>query len=343
MQSFEYENEWGQAHQLAFQRASYAHGGSLAVMAWCWSEDGYWEPYASLTVNLDDGAASRNRAYLDANNVEGLCDFVVGNGWAEVVGVGASGFCAYPLVEFSEEFVSDICSEGPPSVDVGDMRAARARISGISAATPDKRAGAGVSAEREDFGMAEETREQGEFSMDIPMKISSAWVGAPFEARYFDTGEPVVSKGGNQLYKAYATIPPGTKANGVDIGGYSIVVEYAWGDRGKAVMDSRKAGRERMVFDLARSADKEGRIYLNPPTDKEGNRVGEPMKVDAWEVTKAVKASREEYARNAEAQRAPKPGHAKKAPAPDEARAEAREMADAQAKSAPARTQAMSK
>lgn len=38
-----------------------------------------------------------------------LVEFVMSNGWAKEIGEGHSGFCTYPMVEFTEEFVNEVC------------------------------------------------------------------------------------------------------------------------------------------------------------------------------------------------------------------------------------------
>ena len=94
--------------KLAFLLDAYASNGATAITALC-EEDGFVECYADLTVNLG-GPARANAGFLDANNSRELCEFVVAKGWARRVGEGRSGFCAYPLVEFSREFIDEVCT-----------------------------------------------------------------------------------------------------------------------------------------------------------------------------------------------------------------------------------------
>ena len=63
---------------------------------------------ATLAKNLGDFPPT-HCAYLDSNNVPDLVEFVIGKGWCEQVGEGASGFCTYPFVEFTDEFLDEIC------------------------------------------------------------------------------------------------------------------------------------------------------------------------------------------------------------------------------------------
>jgi len=106
----EFKSRYGSTYEIRFVKANYANNGSLAVLVEDFEPDlEYWEPYCTLTVNLDGYCFGQSMAYLDTNNVPDLCEFVIENGWATVIGEGYSGFCTYPLVEFTEEFLGEIC------------------------------------------------------------------------------------------------------------------------------------------------------------------------------------------------------------------------------------------
>lgn len=80
-----------------FSKNTYKHGGSMQLQMWC--EDG---PYATLTVNLSNGCAGKNLAYVDANNYPWAPKFLEENGIAENTGIiGYSGYCSYPLYTFN--------------------------------------------------------------------------------------------------------------------------------------------------------------------------------------------------------------------------------------------------
>ena len=66
-----------------------------------------WEPYATLTVNLDgERLDSSNQAFVDTNNCPWAPEFLEDNGIAKPTGVTAkSGFCTYPLYEFSRDAI----------------------------------------------------------------------------------------------------------------------------------------------------------------------------------------------------------------------------------------------
>ena len=108
--AIEFTSRYGGTYEIRFVKANYACDGSLAIVVEDFEPDfEYWEPYCNLTVNLGGFGFGQRTAYLDANNVPDLCEFVIENGWAKVIGEGRSGFCTYPLVEFSSDFIDVIC------------------------------------------------------------------------------------------------------------------------------------------------------------------------------------------------------------------------------------------
>ena len=104
MKTFEFEDQWGDVTRVRLVRGAYADG-SLAVQALC-EGDGYWEPFASITVNLcDERNQNASFAYVDTNNLPTAAEFLVENGLATYTGLTrTSGFCAYPLFAFTSEF-----------------------------------------------------------------------------------------------------------------------------------------------------------------------------------------------------------------------------------------------
>ena len=116
MRTFDYKDQWGDVTRVHLVRGAYADG-SLAVQALC-EGDGYWEPFAALTVNLCDvRSQNMSYAYADTNNLPTAPDFLVGNGLATYTGLTrTSGFCAYPLFAFTSEFFA-ACAD-----DDGEVR-----------------------------------------------------------------------------------------------------------------------------------------------------------------------------------------------------------------------------
>ena len=75
-------------------------------------EDGYWEPYGNITVNLCEGAPDYC-GYLDTNNMSEIERFIKENGIGEFTGwKQRSGFCSYPLYKFDPEKLRELCPKG---------------------------------------------------------------------------------------------------------------------------------------------------------------------------------------------------------------------------------------
>lgn len=106
MNTCKFKNRYGDEYEIFFEKVRYLYGG-LAIDVWNKHEYG-WEPYGTLTKNLGDFPPT-SCAYLDANNLPDLAEFVLGNGWAEVIGEGSSGYCTYPFVQFTDEFLENVC------------------------------------------------------------------------------------------------------------------------------------------------------------------------------------------------------------------------------------------
>ena len=82
-------------HELTVTVCSYAVNKRLAIDLLC-KEDGYWEPYAFLTVNLPEVPLQANEAFIkDFDENAGLLDFVLKNKLGKVLPgqEGRSGFC----------------------------------------------------------------------------------------------------------------------------------------------------------------------------------------------------------------------------------------------------------
>ena len=110
MNTYAFTDKYGTEYEIAFERASYMVDGSLAIEVHCREQgDEWWEPYGTLTKNLGGFYFGPRTAYIDANNLGDLCEFVMEKGWATEIGEGRSGYCTYPLVEFADEFVDEVC------------------------------------------------------------------------------------------------------------------------------------------------------------------------------------------------------------------------------------------
>ena len=74
MNTFKHLTPWG-VKTLRLQKLQYAKGGTLAVAAEELTENGTWEPWAVLTVNVPaiagEKGADDEHAFLDTNNGDG--------------------------------------------------------------------------------------------------------------------------------------------------------------------------------------------------------------------------------------------------------------------------------
>ena len=100
--------DYGTVEDLRFFITAYANG-NLAIQAKYYDAefDGFL-PYANVTVNLGKNKLPYNRAYYDENNLghtlrEALRE---AGAIADFVQVGQSGFCSYPMFEFTDSFLN---------------------------------------------------------------------------------------------------------------------------------------------------------------------------------------------------------------------------------------------
>ena len=89
----------GEKHSLSAIVTQYANNGNLAIQL-TEKEDGWEEPYAMLTVNLDEKLAD-GYAYVDTNNLPDAEGFILRNDLGVFTGrISHSGWCSYPLYQF---------------------------------------------------------------------------------------------------------------------------------------------------------------------------------------------------------------------------------------------------
>ena len=104
MKTYKFTDKWGDEMDAYLVRAIYMDG-SLAVEMVA-NPDGYWEEYATLSVNL--GMGDERHAFVDVNNCPWATKFLEDNGLARCMGVGKySGYCMYPFYEFTEKFFAE--------------------------------------------------------------------------------------------------------------------------------------------------------------------------------------------------------------------------------------------
>lgn len=103
--------KYGKNIQIMLKVASYMDG-NLAIQMFG-LDDGKWEPWNVLTVNLP-GSREKDCAFIDANNNgTEILSWIIRNGLAVPTGTkGYSGYCVYPEFRFRETILREIDPEG---------------------------------------------------------------------------------------------------------------------------------------------------------------------------------------------------------------------------------------
>ena len=107
MKTYDY-NGFGKTYSLRLRKEQYTYNDNMAVLADCESEYGGWEPFANVTVNLDEKLPD-GYGYVDTNNFRGVLEWIEENNIGTFTGIyRQSGFCKYPLVKFNEEVFENV-------------------------------------------------------------------------------------------------------------------------------------------------------------------------------------------------------------------------------------------
>lgn len=99
---------FGKTYELNLYKGHYLpkYGGGIGIQATI-NEDGFEEPWGTITVNL--GKLPENQAALDTNNNGTNILFELEDeGYCKFLGYKQSGYCTYPIVEFTEEFLNGL-------------------------------------------------------------------------------------------------------------------------------------------------------------------------------------------------------------------------------------------
>lgn len=103
--------KWGKTYKIGLTKATYNSNGTLAILM---DDLGDNEPFATLTINLDDSnfMANDHMAFIDTNNLGwDIVKWLVDNEIATDTGLkGFSGFCVYPLMMFNQKVLDQIPS-----------------------------------------------------------------------------------------------------------------------------------------------------------------------------------------------------------------------------------------
>lgn len=84
----------------------------LAIQLYSYDEEGFREPYATLTVNFGEFFSIKNCAYIDTNNNSFTAQLLDKGFCTDTKLTKHSGFCVYPLWQFDEAFLRSIDVHG---------------------------------------------------------------------------------------------------------------------------------------------------------------------------------------------------------------------------------------
>lgn len=104
-------HKYGENHSITFELAIYAENGNLYV-GMLSHDDGYIQPWSSLTVNLSV-KCKPNRAFIDTNNNGNeIVAWLEQNGLGKATGnLMPSGWCVYPEFEFDMDKLMEHVTE----------------------------------------------------------------------------------------------------------------------------------------------------------------------------------------------------------------------------------------
>lgn len=108
-----YDLEWyGEKYHIVLGKGNYVSNGTFAVLMYVSTPKGkIKEDFGDLTKNIGNSdiyANKTNTQFVDTNNLgESIIRWLVDNNIAKEKHVyGSSGFCTYPLVEFTQEAIN---------------------------------------------------------------------------------------------------------------------------------------------------------------------------------------------------------------------------------------------
>ena len=84
----------------------------LAIQLYSHDEEGFREPYATLTVNFGEFLSIKNCAFIDTNNNSFTAQLLDKGFCTDTTLTKHSGFCVYPLWKFDESFLRSIDANG---------------------------------------------------------------------------------------------------------------------------------------------------------------------------------------------------------------------------------------
>lgn len=111
MRTIRFKNQLGNEYNIMFYKGKYVNNDRIYIVAYSEDEEyGGYNPYCDITINLPQSIPNGNYAFLDINDADlKLLNLMSEKGWIEDTGnFGFSGYCMYPLVRFTDEFLNQI-------------------------------------------------------------------------------------------------------------------------------------------------------------------------------------------------------------------------------------------
>lgn len=101
--------KYGKVHPLEILISNYAYGNSLGIALNTY-EQGYPEPWSTLTVNFNHSFLEPNCAFIDTNNNgDEIIDWLLENQLGELTGkYERSGYCSYPEFRFDMKRLQEV-------------------------------------------------------------------------------------------------------------------------------------------------------------------------------------------------------------------------------------------
>ena len=101
-------NFLGKVYNIKLKTDRYANNKNLYIGMDCY-EDGYWEPFGDITVNLSM-RCKENCGFVDVNNLPGIDRFIKENNLGRPTGIIVpSGWVMYPEYKFNMVEIQKYC------------------------------------------------------------------------------------------------------------------------------------------------------------------------------------------------------------------------------------------
>ena len=111
---FAFEDEYGNKYTLIFYKTKYCTGNTC-IACNCTTDNIFFEPYATVTVNLPHAYNYPSRYWVtgDWNNCSKLiCEMIDLGIFSYYGSLVRSGYCKYPILEVDNEWLNGLPTKG---------------------------------------------------------------------------------------------------------------------------------------------------------------------------------------------------------------------------------------